>query len=114
MPGDTPNPTFGVGDLPGPGRGGGMQNREILEKIKWAWEAISGIRTCPYLSRSVRIDFGTPYGLGRNSTGSFGIVCFFTEIDGTRRNKFLSFRKKEKRVLMGVVVGGGGVEPGWK
>ena len=64
------------------------------EKLKLAWEAVSGTHGCPYLSRSVRMDLGTPHRLGVSSMESFANVDFPTEIDGSRRKWSLGFRKK--------------------
>ena len=50
---------FRVGDLPTAGWEGWHGTTGKRERLKWAWEAISGICTCPYLSSSVRIEFGT-------------------------------------------------------
>ena len=62
-------------------------NEGVAQKIpktgkkKWAWEAISGTRMCPYPSGSVHMDLGTPPGLRVSSGESFGNVGFRTEID---------------------------------
>ena len=67
---------FWVGGLPGLGQVRWPPKTWIFEKVKWAWEALSGIRTPPYPSVCVRTLPSRPYDTPRTHTEGFGNVVF--------------------------------------
>ena len=97
---------FWVGDLLGPGWGGWNGKTGIIEKLKWAWEAVFGIRIWSnFPDRSVSL--GTPYGCIGARTEGFGNVGFLSEMVGC---EFFVFGKFGLG-LMGLVGDGDWAEP---